>query len=413
MISPRLLAAAAFNVSSAVNATLDCDYHGLTDFTTKFILLLVVTPGLCAFGIVANFANICVFMKKSMRTTNNSLLAALAFCDIGVITTAVLIYSVEVAYDFYGNFSLYRAWIQYLKTVFFVSHVFQCSAVYMTVAATVERWIATGHPKQNYRFCRYKNVWFTVMAVLLGAVAFNIPKYFEIDVVEKPWCDGFAFYGLQPSALARNPTYAQVYTVWMTNLVVMILPFMLLFLLNVLIVVHMKHAGSGDSQDALVTISVDMSVVREVKRRETRMKLRSKRREATVVLLVVVLVFLVCNTPGLLLTLLERIDQRFLERNPRFYSYTKDAINVLTIINSVVNFVIYVTFGNDFRKELRGLVDSRSSRKWSMNSRAGSKASQITIDMVTTNDGACVDPEGNLLMPEGDDAPDAHHTSRM
>ncbi|KAK5975855.1 hypothetical protein GCK32_021773, partial [Trichostrongylus colubriformis] len=35
-----------------------------------------------------------------------------------------------------------------------------------------------------------------------------------------------------------------------------------------------------------------------------------------------------------------------------FYTFSREAINFLAIINSSINFVIYIVFGKEFRKEL-------------------------------------------------------------
>uniref|UniRef100_A0A0M3IU80 G_PROTEIN_RECEP_F1_2 domain-containing protein n=1 Tax=Ascaris lumbricoides TaxID=6252 RepID=A0A0M3IU80_ASCLU len=82
--------------------------------------------------------------------------------------------------------------------------------------------------------------------------------------------------------------------------------------------------------------------------------LKEKSREATIVLVVIVCIFLLCNVWGFVLTLLEQIlDRRWLEvEHHLFYTFSREAINLLAIINSSINFVIYLIFGKDFRKEL-------------------------------------------------------------
>ncbi|VDM51411.1 unnamed protein product [Toxocara canis] len=83
----------------------------------------------------------------------------------------------------------------------------------------------------------------------------------------------------------------------------------------------------------------------------SRSVLKEKSREATLVLVVIVCIFLLCNVWGFVLTLLEQIlDRRWLEvEHHAFYTFSREAINLLAIINSSINFAIYIIFGKDFR----------------------------------------------------------------
>ncbi|VDL82310.1 unnamed protein product [Nippostrongylus brasiliensis] len=85
-----------------------------------------------------------------------------------------------------------------------------------------------------------------------------------------------------------------------------------------------------------------------------RSELKEKSREATMVLVIIVCIFLICNFWGFVLTLLERIvdHEVLMVENHAFYTFSREAINFLAIINSSINFVIYIVFGKEFRKEL-------------------------------------------------------------
>lgn len=71
-------------------------------------------------------------------------------------------------------------------------------------------------------------------------------------------------------------------------------------------------------------------------------------------LVIIVLIFLLCNFWGFFLTLLEHIlGSDYLRlRYHVFYMFSREAINFLAIVNSSINFVIYLIFGKDFRYEI-------------------------------------------------------------
>lgn len=69
-----------------------------------------------------------------------------------------------------------------------------------------------------------------------------------------------------------------------------------------------------------------------------------------VMLMIVVVVFLICNILPLIVNILEVLDQEINE-------VTK-ASNLLVTVNSSVNFFIYIIFGEKFKKQLWQILPS-------------------------------------------------------
>lgn len=80
-------------------------------------------------------------------------------------------------------------------------------------------------------------------------------------------------------------------------------------------------------------------------------ELREKSREASIVLVVIVLIFLLCNFWGFFMTLLEHLvgAEYLIIQHKTFYTFSREATNFLAVVNSSINFVIYIIFGKDFR----------------------------------------------------------------
>lgn len=192
-------------------------------------------------------------------------------------------------------------------------------------------------------------------------------------------CDWFGRYWLAAGPLLENESYQLIYSVWLSNILFVFLPFLILSILNAMIFIKLKRqSGHQDSfrkyqmeeAEKFHTAPKEQSLQAPSTKNESksgfrlhRKERKLKNREATVVLLVVVLVFLICNAPSVALTLIEHISQDFLQENRQFYAFARDVINLLTVINSSGNFLIYLIFGKEFRRELKSLLKCEDCRK--------------------------------------------------
>ncbi|TMS34132.1 hypothetical protein L596_001775 [Steinernema carpocapsae] len=276
-----------------------------------------------------------------MRNPNNLFLTALAVFDTCLLVTAFFIYGMEYIIEYTAAFDLYVAWLTYLRFAFAISHISQTGSVYITVTVTIERYLAVCYPRRNKRYCTSHGSALTILCVTCFAILFNCTKFFELEVVRNPPCEdgvNWQSYLLLPSRLAQNPIYSQVYVLWLTNIVMVFLPFLTLLVLNSIIAYTIKKSLNKLSGESITG----------------RNELKEKSREATMVLITIVFIFLLCNFWGFVLTLLEQVlDAEFLMvENKTFYTFSREAINLLAIVNSSINFVIYLIFGKDFRKEL-------------------------------------------------------------
>ncbi|EYC08674.1 hypothetical protein Y032_0065g3677 [Ancylostoma ceylanicum] len=183
----------------------------------------------------------------------------------------------------------------------------------------------------------------------------------NLQVTINPICpDGknWQSYILLPSVMAANPLYQQVYALWLTNIVMVFLPFITLLVLNAYIAYTIRKSlekfDNHQQKSIAAALSNTSNVAREIARLPDRSELKEKSREATLVLVIIVCIFLICNFWGFVLTLLERIvdHETLMVEHHTFYTFSREAINFLAIINSSINFVIYIVFGKEFRKEL-------------------------------------------------------------
>lgn len=307
----------------------------------KFYLISIVGTLIGCFGLFGNITTALILTRPTMRSPNNLFLTALAVFDTCLIVTAFFIYGMEYIIEYTAAFDLYVAWLTYLRFAFALSHISQTGSVYITVSVTIERYLAVCYPRSSKRYCTTHGSAVSILCVTCFAVLFNSTKFFELQVIRNTQCPGsnFQSYILLPSELAMSPIYGQFYALWLTNIVMVFLPFLTLLVFNSIIA---------------YTIRKSMRRMKWSERISRHSELKCKSREATIVLIIIVCIFLVCNFWGFVLTLLEQIiDSQTLRGDYyMFYTFSREAINFLAIINSSINFVIYCIFGKDFRKEL-------------------------------------------------------------
>ncbi|WKX95265.1 hypothetical protein Q1695_012037 [Nippostrongylus brasiliensis] len=330
-------------MADSFNSSVECGLEPHDYLEVKFFLISVVGSLIGLFGLFGNASTALILTRPSMRNPNNLFLTALAVFDSCLLITAFFIYAMEYIIEYTQAFDLYVAWLTYLRFAFALSHISQTGSVYITVAVTIERYLAVCHPRRSKQMCNSGGAAWTILGVTTFAVLFNATKFFELEVTINPMCpDGnnWQSYILLPSVMAANPLYQQVYALWLTNLVMVFLPFLTLLVLNAYIAYTIRKSLEkfDNHQEKL----------------PDRSELKEKSREATMVLVIIVCIFLICNFWGFVLTLLERIvdHEVLMVENHAFYTFSREAINFLAIINSSINFVIYIVFGKEFRKEL-------------------------------------------------------------
>ncbi|CAJ0960117.1 unnamed protein product, partial [Mesorhabditis belari] len=330
------------------NATEDPNRCGLQPHAyleVKFFLISVVGSIIGLFGLFGNISTALILTRPSMRNPNNLYLTALAVFDSCLLITAFFIYAMEYIIEYTQQFQLYVAWLTYLRFAFALSHISQTGSVYVTVTVTIERYLAVCYPKRSKRYCSSGGAAWTILGVTTFALLFNSTKFFELEVTINPECGegtNWQSYMLKPSKMAQNEYYQQVYALWITNFVMVFFPFCCLLVLNSIIAYTIKRSlQKFDYSDPKIQV-------------KDRHELKEKSREATMVLITIVFIFLICNFWGFVLTLLEQILPSSIlhEDYGTFYTFSREAINFLAIINSSINFVIYIIFGKDFRKEL-------------------------------------------------------------
>ncbi|XP_039970164.1 FMRFamide receptor-like [Bactrocera neohumeralis] len=300
-------------------------YHPDDDTRLEFWVCGVVLNIVGIFGIIGNIISMIILSRPQMRSSINYLLIGLARCDTTLIITSMLLFGIPCVYPYSGYFFYYYNYIYPFisPSIFPIGLTAQTASIYMTFTVTLERYVAVCHPLKSRALCTYgrAKIYFIVCCTL--SLLYNLPRFWEVMTVSyQPEGSEIVYHCLRPSPLRKNQTYINIYIHWCYLIINYIIPFLTLAILNCLIYRKVKRAN-----------------------RERQRLSRSEKREIglATMLIFIVIVFFLLN----FLALVVNIDEAFY--NKIDHSLTKIS-NLLVTINSSANFLIYVIFGEKFKR---------------------------------------------------------------
>ncbi|XP_016966787.1 FMRFamide receptor [Drosophila biarmipes] len=276
-------------------------------------------------GILGNIISMIILSRPQMRSSINYLLTGLARCDTVLIITSILLFGIPSIYPYTGHlFGYYNYVYPFISpAVFPIGMIAQTASIYMTFTVTLERYVAVCHPLKARALCTYGRAKIYFIVCVCFSLAYNMPRFWEVLTVTYPEPGkDVILHCVRPSRLRRSEAYINIYIHWCYLIVNYIIPFLTLAILNCLIYRQVKRAN-----------------------RERQRLSRSEKREIglATMLLCVVIVFFMLNFLPLVLNISEA-----------FYSTIDHKItkisNLLITINSSVNFLIYIIFGEKFKR---------------------------------------------------------------
>lgn len=309
------------NRTTCVNTFDPTSYHNLFEFISNGILLNVV--GL--FGIFGNVISMIILSRPQMRSSINYLLIGLARCDTILIITSTMLFGLPGIYPYTGFLFHYYYFIYpYISPVLYpIAMIAQTVSVYITLTVTLERFVAVCHPLRARSLCTYGRARWYVIVIIIFSVLYNLPRFFEVTCKEYDYPEyNMTVYCIEASNMRAEPMYVSFYIHWMYMVFLYIIPFISLAILNACIYKQVRRANA-----------------------ERQRLSRLQRREIglATMLLCVVVVFFICNILALVTNILEAFYQIIVD------SLVKTS-NLLVTINSSVNFIIYVIFGEKFKR---------------------------------------------------------------
>ncbi|OWF55002.1 FMRFamide receptor-like [Mizuhopecten yessoensis] len=334
----------------------------ITDFA--FVIYVVLLPTVALLGMVGNVLTMVVLWSKRMQSTTTLFLRGLVLTDVGVIVVLTMAIT-PLAVGMHGRTLQVYVHVIYPHLYgpfdFLAMSVQQCN-VWILVSVSVERYIAVCHPlKAAYYRTRRKTI-ITLVLLTVSSAVYNVPRLFGTVALptqcDLPELEQLTCYRIDLTELGKNVFYKDVYKVWMYAIVIYLLPLITMSVINVLIIRELIRMRS--------------------RRRDLAIYCQQQQKEdnVTLVLVLIMTVFILCQTLAFFNQIDALFDDKIMQEN-----YIA-VISFLYVVNSSVNFLIYVLVGKKFRHVLFALCRRYRRRSKFCPARNGSNHS-LENTMVT------------------------------
>ncbi|XP_030763747.1 FMRFamide receptor [Sitophilus oryzae] len=311
------------------------DYSCLATQTEQINFFRFVTNGIFlnfigCFGILGNLISMIILSRPQMRCSINYLLIGLARIDTVLIITSVLLFGLPGIYPYSGSlFNYYfKVYPHIAPVVYPLATVMQTASVYLTMTVSLERYVAVCHPLRARSLCTYGRARIYVIGIVVFSTIYNIPRLWE-GKIKAEWSEEYntTVYCPMQSNFRDNKYYQTVYIHWLYLICMYLVPFLSLAILN----------GA-----------IYRQVLKANRERQRLSRLQQREIGLATMLMCVVAVFFVCNLLPMVINIVETFN---LPTEDIFnVNMMINLSNLLVTINSSVNFVIYVIFGEKFQR---------------------------------------------------------------
>ncbi len=310
----------------------------------KIISPEISLPKACFFFVfVGMFSNVLAFMVLS-RPTNCvmfHLLRSLACADffflVGIFLSQILINLFPVV-GIMENVYLYNGYL--IKYVSPVVLIFQTTSIWLTVVISIERYLAVCQPLLAHRICTVQKVNLGVILVFIMAASVNIPRFFERQVVRDS--DNATFISTDVVRITDNNIYRYIYCSAVYFLFLFLIPMVIMALFTAKLIMKIRRANMDWENFTRRPRRSSMT-------HKNLIALRKNESTITRISLLIIVIFIVCGTPDLVVKTMVTIWN--IKDNIWIVSMTAVS-NMLLVLNSACNFVVYCLVGRKFRNAL-------------------------------------------------------------
>lgn len=305
-----------------------------------FLICVIVIGVVCVFGLVGNCTSFMVLVKHKTETAAVSLLQCIAISDSVLLLATLLVYTFPSVYTFLGRIDNIAQGREYIKMLIWpICMMSHTMTIYLTVLVTFNRYCAICRPIQDYRAQSQGIIWRMVLITLLFSVVYNFPRFFEHQAISRTSrvaANGSHNETVQSEIIETNLGDSVVYQIIYSN--VIYYPVMYIFPLSCLTYLNYKLINSLKALNR-----------KKAGLMSSNSRVRRENDHITLCVVVIVCVFIFCQTPAL-------VNQIFWAALPadrrlcgHFHFYYTKISDLLVVINSSCNIVIYCLCGRRFR----------------------------------------------------------------
>ena len=315
-----------------------------------WIDVFIVGPT-CLAGLIGNTLAIIMMRIDNANKMVSFLLKALALADNAYLMSCLLLQTLKAISECTNWIPSLESSYPYAEPYIWpFASITQTTAVWVVVLVTADRYLAICKPFEKAKYLSSQKTRIVIFLIPLLATIYNIPRFFERYTTEMPdYCLERNRILTRPTSLRTNRHYVIFYKTGAFFVFRMIIPLLTLTVLNCKLISTLKIAKMDR---AMLTNSNQSNINRS----------RSRKDSFTLILVSVVSVFILCQTPDFLVRLIVSIRRFNGMHKPLTslpYSYATTCTNMLLTLNSSINCVIYCITGKRFRHILRRVLCGR------------------------------------------------------
>lgn len=307
-------------------------------YLTRLIVQKYLVPVVVSCGLVGNFFNIVVLINPKMRTSTNVYLLSLAICD-----SMYLLFCLSLSFLHCSNKQLPEEAMRYILFARVFSDLFGNTSVWLTVCFTLERFFAVRLPMRGKTWCTLKKAKVAVLVTFIFCLGNTFPEFFETKVVLVT--NNFTTYlSCVATEFAETYSYQFGYYWWFVAMFTFT-PLVLLSVFNSLLIKSVWEANKKRRMLSQTRVTGDPQ------------KQNREQQRVTLMLISVVVIFLICQTPqAVLLIYRSYIVANSLPYPADLIKISGNVCNLLVQINASVNFILYSYFSSKFRRTFKKVV---------------------------------------------------------
>ncbi|XP_063441179.1 FMRFamide receptor-like [Mytilus trossulus] len=299
--------------------------------TFQFYAWGIVANIISAYGIIGNILSVIVLRHRIMQNSTSYYLISLAIYDTIVLLSMSLFLAIPTIYLAKGDLEDYYYAYMYMHPFCYPVALFaQTGTIYTTMAFTIERYIAVCRPLEAANTCTLSRTKRVICLIFVSSLVYNLPRFLEYETVQ--YIDSSSnttLPNIQLTQIGTNEIFRQVYFIYLNLFTMFLLPFTFLAVLNIQLIRAVKVA-----RNARIKMSTSAS----------------KEANLTVMLIAVIIVFLVCQLPSIADNILWTIFEKGQLHCSIHYIRFTTMSNLMVVVNSAINFILYCLFGKRFRK---------------------------------------------------------------
>ena len=301
-------------------------------------------------GLIGNVLSFLTF-GRDLPTTTSFLLRSLAVADSVVLALGSFtnVYQGASVCFLLGETGQNILLVHSRPCVFSLTRTAQTVSNWIVVTVTFDRYLKICHLAHSRKYCSIAFFQKAIAVLTIVCTIIHIPVLFEFKSTYKTDpCTGDKYLSYDQSEIYKNTFYRIGYTIIFQFTIRLLIPLILLTYFNTRLIIEIRRAMKLHRRISFHTKSQP-----------------KHENSLTLLLIVVVSVFLVCQMPFLVTVVIQGLQNNpeFKSKIPRWvYSILVTFTNLFLIINCACNFFIYVLIGSRFRSVLSLMCACRKKR---------------------------------------------------